>query len=200
MINVFLPFMVLPIFAVVRMLDPRLPDAAATLGASPWFSFRRVTLPLSLPGVVAGVSLVFSLSVAAYVTPSLLMGDRYMTMSMVMAKAFLNLRDWQLGAAMAAVLLAILLHNIMAALQLRGKGMRAETWKQVMLIQAVVVAAQEELVEMPVRLLQVKEAQVERRYKIAFQVLQFIIQEAVRAVKGIMVQPPLEMMVLDMQH
>jgi putative spermidine/putrescine transport system permease protein len=107
MINVFLPFMVLPIYAVVRMLDPRLPDAAATLGASPWFRFTRVTLPLSLPGVVAGVSLVFSLAVSAYVTPSLLMGDRYMTMSMVMAKAYLNLRDWQLGGAMAAVLLAV---------------------------------------------------------------------------------------------
>jgi putative spermidine/putrescine transport system permease protein len=107
MINVFLPFMVLPVYSVVRMMDARLPDAAATLGASPWFSFTRVTLPLSLPGVVAGASLVFSLSVAAYVTPSLLMGDRYMTMSMVMAKAFLNLRDWQLGAAMAAVMLAV---------------------------------------------------------------------------------------------
>lgn len=107
MINVFLPFMVLPIYSVVRMMDPRLPDAAATLGASPWFRFMRVTLPLSLPGVVAGVSIVFSLAVAAYVTPSLLMGDRYMTMSMVMAKAFLNLRDWQLGAAMAAVLMTL---------------------------------------------------------------------------------------------
>jgi putative spermidine/putrescine transport system permease protein len=107
MINVFLPFMVLPVYSVVRMIDPRLSDAAATLGASPWFRFHRVTLPLTLPGVVAGVSLVFSLAVAAYVTPSLLMGDRYMTMSMVMAKAFLNLRDWQLGASMAAVLLAV---------------------------------------------------------------------------------------------
>lgn len=107
MINVFLPFMVLPVYSVVRMIDPRLGDAAATLGASPWFRFTRVTLPLTLPGVVAGVSLVFSLAVAAYVTPSLLMGDRYMTMSMVMAKAFLNLRDWQLGGAMAAVLLAV---------------------------------------------------------------------------------------------
>ena len=107
MINVFLPFMVLPIYSVVRMMDTRLPDAAATLGASPWFRFTRVTLPLSLPGVVAGVSIVFSLAVAAYVTPSLLMGDRYMTMSMVMAKAFLNLRDWQLGAAMAAVLMTL---------------------------------------------------------------------------------------------
>ena len=115
MINVFLPFMVLPIYSVVRMMDPRLPDAAATLGASPWFRFTRVTLPLSLPGVVAGVSIVFSLAVAAYVTPSLLMGDRYMTMSMVMAKAFLNLRDWQLGAAMAAVLMTLAVGVVIGA-------------------------------------------------------------------------------------
>ena len=121
MINVFLPFMVLPIYSVVRMMDRRLPDAAATLGASPWFAFTRVTLPLSLPGVVAGVSITFSLAVAAYVTPSLLMGDRFMTMSMVMAKAFLNLRDWQLGAAMAAVLLFVALVVVVTAAVLQKR-------------------------------------------------------------------------------
>jgi putative spermidine/putrescine transport system permease protein len=107
MINVFLPFMILPCYSVVRMLDPRLTEAAATLGASPWYRFSRVVFPLSLPGLVAGIGLVFSLSCAAYVTPSLLIGERYMTMSQVMAKAYLNLRDWQLGSAMAAILLAI---------------------------------------------------------------------------------------------
>lgn len=121
MINVFLPFMVLPIFSVARMMDQRLPEAAATLGASPWFRFTRVTLPLSLPGVVAGVSITFSLAVSAYVTPSLLMGDRYMTMSMVMAKAFLNLRDWQLGGAMAAVLLAIAVAVVVGAAWLQKR-------------------------------------------------------------------------------
>ena len=121
MINVFLPFMVLPIYSVVRMMERRLTDAAATLGASPWFAFTRVTLPLSLPGVVAGVSITFSLAVAAYVTPSLLMGDRFMTMSMVMAKAFLNLRDWQLGAAMAAVLLFVALVVVVAAAVLQKR-------------------------------------------------------------------------------
>jgi len=121
MINVFLPFMVLPIYSVVRMMDPRLPDAAATLGGSPWFTFTRVTLPLSLPGVIAGATIVFSLAIAAYVTPSLLMGDRFMTMSMVMAKAYLNLRDWQLGGAMAAVLLfvAVVIVTASSALQRR---------------------------------------------------------------------------------
>lgn len=121
MINVFLPFMVLPVFSVVRMMDRRLPEAAATLGASPWFRFTRVTLPLSLPGVVAGVSITFSLAVSAYVTPSLLMGDRYMTMSTVMAKAFLNLRDWQLGGAMAAVLLAVAAAVVIGAARLQKR-------------------------------------------------------------------------------
>lgn len=126
MINVFLPFMVLPIFSVARMLNPRLNEAAATLGAGPLHRFLRITLPLSLPGVVAGVSIVFSLAVAAYVTPSLLMGDRYMTMSMVLAKAYLNLRDWQLGGAMAAVLMAVAATVVVAAgLLQRRLGKRA---------------------------------------------------------------------------
>ena len=57
--------------------------------------------------MIAGVSLVFSITVASYVTPSLLIGDRYMTMSQVMAKAYLNIRDFQLGASMAVIMLVI---------------------------------------------------------------------------------------------
>jgi putative spermidine/putrescine transport system permease protein len=107
MINVFLPFMILPIYSVMRQLDPRLTDAAASLGAGPVTTFRKVTLPLTMPGVVAGISLVFSISVAAYVTPGLLIGDRFMTMSQVMAKAYLNIRDFNLGASMAVVMLVV---------------------------------------------------------------------------------------------
>jgi putative spermidine/putrescine transport system permease protein len=107
MINVFLPLMILPIYSVMRQLDPRLTDAAASLGAGPVTTFLRVTLPLTMPGVVAGISLVFSISVAAYVTPGLLIGDRFMTMSQVMAKAYLNIRDFNLGASMAVVMLVI---------------------------------------------------------------------------------------------
>lgn len=124
MVNVFLPFMILPIYSVVRMIDPRLSEAAASLGASPRFRFLHVTLPLSLPGLIGGVSLVFALSVSAYVTPSVLIGDRYMTMSMVMAKAFLNLRDWQLGGSMAAVMLAISATVIIVASRLQRRLQR----------------------------------------------------------------------------
>ena len=109
MVNVFLPFMILPLYSVMRMLDPRYLDAAATLGTSPLNTFRRIFLPLTMPGVIAGSSIVFALSVAAYVTPGLLIGERYMTMSMVMAKAFLNFRDYQLGSAMACIMLVIAL-------------------------------------------------------------------------------------------
>ncbi|MFM9940723.1 MAG: ABC transporter permease [Hyphomicrobiaceae bacterium] len=107
MINVFLPFMILPIYSVMRQLDPRLNDAAASLGAGPVTTFLNVTLPLTMPGVVAGASLVFSIAVAAYVTPGLLIGDRFMTMSQVMAKAYLNIRDFNLGASMAVIMLVL---------------------------------------------------------------------------------------------
>lgn len=115
MVNVFIPFMILPLYASMRMLDFRLAEAATSLGASPLYVLRRVIFPLTLPGVIAGVSLVFSISVAAYVTPSLLMGDRYMTMSQVMAKAFLFLRDFELGSAMAVIMLLVSITVILSA-------------------------------------------------------------------------------------
>ncbi|MEO0764099.1 MAG: ABC transporter permease, partial [Pseudomonadota bacterium] len=94
--NVFLPFMVLPIYAVVRQLDPAMGAAAASLGATPWFRFTRVTLPLTLPGVVAGSAFVFSLSISMYVIPSLIVGERQQTLSMLIARSFLFLRNEQL--------------------------------------------------------------------------------------------------------
>ena len=84
-VNVFLPFMILPIFSVVKLLDPRLEDAATMLGAGPVRRFLKVTLPLTMPGVISGVSLVFSLSIAAYVIPTLLVGDQFQTMSIAIA-------------------------------------------------------------------------------------------------------------------
>ena len=115
MVNVFLPFMILPLYSVMRMLDPRLLDASASLGAGPVHTFLRVTLPLTMPGIIAGGTLVFSISVAAYVTPGLLVGDRFMTMSQVMAKAYLNIRDFQLGASMAVIMLVISAALILAS-------------------------------------------------------------------------------------
>jgi putative spermidine/putrescine transport system permease protein len=105
--NVFLPFMVLPIYAVVRQMDSRLPEAAASLGASPWFRFFHVTFPLSLPGVVAGSAFTFSLAVSMYVIPSLIVGERQQTLSMLIARSFLYLRNEALGATISSILLVI---------------------------------------------------------------------------------------------
>lgn len=105
--NVFLPFMILPIYSVVAQIDPRLSEAAATPGSPPLAAFLRVTVPLTLPGVAAGVALVFSLSVSAYVVPTLLMGENYPTLSSAIAKAFLLTREPAQGAASGVVLMAI---------------------------------------------------------------------------------------------
>ena len=105
--NVFLPFMVLPIYAVVRQLDGHLPEAAASLGASPFFRFFNVTLPLTLPGVVAGSAFTFSMAISMYVIPSLIVGERQQTLSMLIARSFLYLRNEPLGSTISAVLLAI---------------------------------------------------------------------------------------------
>ncbi|MBV8186549.1 MAG: ABC transporter permease [Alphaproteobacteria bacterium] len=105
--NIFLPFMILPIYSVVKLIDPRLDEAGATLGATPIYRFLRVTLPLSLPGVVSGVAFVFSMSVSMYVIPSLLIGDRFQTLSTLTGRSFLFMRNEQLGSTTAVILLAL---------------------------------------------------------------------------------------------
>jgi putative spermidine/putrescine transport system permease protein len=123
-VNIFLPFMILPIYAVVTQLDSRLSEAAATLGASPLVAFWRVTVPLTLPGIIAGVALVFSLSVSAYVVPTLLIGERYPTLATTIAKAYLLAREPGFGAAAGVTLLVIAI--IIVALSARlGRQERA---------------------------------------------------------------------------
>lgn len=105
--NIFLPFMILPIYSVVKLIDPRLSEAGATLGASPFYRFAHVTLPLSLPGVVSGVAFVFSMSVSMFVIPSLLIGDRFQTLSTLTGRSFLLMRNEQLGSTTAVILLVL---------------------------------------------------------------------------------------------
>ncbi len=113
--NVFLPFMVLPIYAVLRQMDARLPEAAASLGATPFFRFTNVTLPLSLPGVVAGCAFTFSLAVSMYVIPSLIVGERQQTLSMLTARSFLYLRNEALGATISSILLVIAISVVLGS-------------------------------------------------------------------------------------
>lgn len=113
--NVFLPFMILPIYSVVKLIDPRLSEAGATLGASPGYRFRRIVLPLTLPGVVSGIAFVFSMSVSMFVIPSLLIGDRFQTLATLTGRSFLLMRDERLGSTTAVVLLVIAVSIVVAS-------------------------------------------------------------------------------------
>jgi putrescine transport system permease protein len=105
----YLPFMVLPLYARLSQLDPALLEAAADLGASPWRVFLRVTLPLSLPGVLAGTLLVFVPAVGEYVIPELLGGPQSQLIGRVLWGEFFQNRDWPTAASLAILLLIVLL-------------------------------------------------------------------------------------------
>ena len=108
LVHVFLPFMILPIMNAIEAIDPRLEEAARTLGASRAAVFRRVILPLSMPGVQSGVILVFVLAASAYVIPMLLGGGRVQTMATVIVQQLLGGFLWPFGAALALVLSAVI--------------------------------------------------------------------------------------------
>ena len=108
MIHILLPFMILPLYAVMRGIDRNLLRAAGNLGAPPAAVFRRIFLPLSLPGIAAGCLLVFILSLGFYITPALLGGQRDIMVSMLIQQQISQL-NWGFGAALALALLVIAL-------------------------------------------------------------------------------------------
>jgi ABC-type spermidine/putrescine transport system permease subunit I len=109
MTHALLPYVVLPLFAVMLGIDRRLLQAAASLGASPLAQFWRVFLPLSLPGVVAGGLLVFILALGFFITPSLLGGPKDTMIAMLISQQTSSLLNWPLAAALSAVLLTVTL-------------------------------------------------------------------------------------------
>ena len=105
----YLPFMILPLYARLSRRDPALEEAAADLGAGPWAAFRTVTLPLSVPGIVAGLALVFIPAVGEYVIPELLGGPGAQTIGRALWNEFFANHDWPMASAVATALLAVLL-------------------------------------------------------------------------------------------
>lgn len=108
MVYSYLPFMVLPLFATLQKLDRSLLEAAADLGATPLRAFLTVTLPLSLPGVLAGSALVFIPAIGEFVIPDLLGGPDTAMIGKVLWTEFFSNRDWPLASAVAIVLLLVL--------------------------------------------------------------------------------------------
>jgi putrescine transport system permease protein len=104
----YLPFMILPLYASLERQDPSLAEAAADLGATPFAVFRRVTLPLSLPGIIAGVLIVFIPATGEFVIPDLLGGSDTVMIGNTLWNEFFANRDWPTASAVAVVLLILL--------------------------------------------------------------------------------------------
>lgn len=117
----FLPFMILPLYAVFEKFDWRLLEAAYDLGANRAHAFRRVVLPLVRPGIAAGSMLVFIPCLGAFITPALLGGGKTLMMGNVIAMQFGASRNWPFGAALSMVLLAAMLLVLMAAALWRNR-------------------------------------------------------------------------------
>jgi putrescine transport system permease protein len=109
----YLPFMVLPLYATLEKLDHSLLEAASDLGSPPWKAFWQITVPLAIPGVVAGCFLVFIPAVGEFVIPDLLGGSQTLMIGRTLWTEFFNNRDWPLSSAIAVVLLLILVVPIM---------------------------------------------------------------------------------------
>jgi putative spermidine/putrescine transport system permease protein len=105
MAHILLPFMILPLYAVMRAIPPGLGRAAASLGAPPWLVFLRVTWPLSLPGVAAGSLMVFIQALGYYITPALLGGASDQMISWFIAFYASRTVNWGMAAALSALLL-----------------------------------------------------------------------------------------------
>ncbi len=112
MIHFLLPFMILPIYSVLKRIDPNLVLAASNLGAKPWSAFFHVTFPLSFPGVGAGLSIVFIIGLGFFITPALLGGPNNLMISTLIEKQ-INVDDWPFAAAIAFILLFITVILIM---------------------------------------------------------------------------------------
>lgn len=104
LIHIFLPFMILPLMGAIQSIDPRLEEAAQSLGAPRWKTMLRVVLPLSMPGVQAGTVLVFVLTISSYVIPILLGGMNVMIMPTLVVQQLLDAMLWPFGAALAFIL------------------------------------------------------------------------------------------------
>jgi len=119
----YLPFMVLPLYANLEKMDLTLLEAAADLGCRPTKAFLRITLPLSIPGIVAGAMLVFIPAVGEFVIPALLGGPDSLMIGKVLWSEFFNNRDWPIASAVAIAMLILLVIPIMVFQYFQGRQM-----------------------------------------------------------------------------
>jgi putative spermidine/putrescine transport system permease protein len=109
MTHILLPFMVLPLYSVMRGIDPSYVKAAMSLGAKPFGAFMKVYLPMTMSGLGAGVLLVFIVSVGYYITPALVGGTDGQMISNIIAFHMQQSNNWELAAALGTILLVVIL-------------------------------------------------------------------------------------------
>ena len=118
----FLPFMILPIYASLERLDPALLEAASVLGARPGARFRRIVLPLSMPGVVAGSLLVFIPALGSFIPSDLLGGAKQMLIGNLVQNQFAAARNWPFGSAASLILMIVVLMGVTGYLRMRSRA------------------------------------------------------------------------------
>ncbi|MFA1623934.1 ABC transporter permease [Rhizobium mongolense] len=120
MTYIMLPFIILPLYGVIKKIDPAILQAAALCGASRWQCLTRVLLPLAVPGMAAGALMVFVMSLGYFVTPSLLGGTANMMLAELIAQFVQSLVNWGMGGAAALVLLVVTLSLYVVQLRFFG--------------------------------------------------------------------------------
>jgi spermidine/putrescine transport system permease protein len=118
----FLPFMILPIYASLEKVDLSLLEAAEVLGARPTARFRKVTFPLSMPGVVAGCLLVFIPALGSFLTSDLLGGAKQVMIGNLVQNQFSSARNWPFGSAASFIVMALVLAAVMFYLRVKDRG------------------------------------------------------------------------------
>lgn len=128
MVYNFLPFMILQINTALCKMDYSLLEAAADLGANPVQTFRRVTLPLSLPGVINGITLVFLPAVSSFFIPKLLGGGKYFLIGNVIENQFITVGEWNFGSAISMIMAVIMMLLMMCVhrIEKRNQGGKEE--------------------------------------------------------------------------
>ncbi len=119
----YLPFAVLPLYATLERLDPSLLEASADLGARPWQTLLRVTLPLAAPGFLAASVLIFIPCLGAYLTPDLLGGGKTVLIGNLINNQFTTARDWPFGSAASLALMAVVLVLLLLGLRRRAEAL-----------------------------------------------------------------------------
>ncbi len=112
MVYNFLPFMVLPIYTILSKMDKNVIEAARDLGANKTYTFFKVILPLSVPGIISGITMVFMPAVSNFVIPSLLGGGKNILIGNIVEQQFLVLGNWHFGSAISVVLMLFILLSV----------------------------------------------------------------------------------------